>query len=146
MAGAGDSKQTGHHHASMHACQHCGETAERSSSRAPRPQHARGLPLQVYDKAPVPKERASNTMKVVQRSSWEKKMEEKPAMEATMKTPVQAVVFYSDTCGSCKILEPKMEAAMQAVNMDKINVVKFDFSNKETIEATKMLAAEFSLR
>ena len=72
----------------------------------------------------------------------EEKMEEKPAMEATMKTPVQAVVFYSDTCGSCKILEPKMEAAMQAVNMDKINVVKFDFSNKETIEATKMLAAE----
>lgn len=53
-----------------------------------------------------------------------------------------AVIFYSDSCGSCKILEPRMAVAMEAINMNKIDVVKFDFSNKATIEATKTLAAE----
>ena len=73
------------------------------------------------------------------------KMKDKMA-DATM-TEVMAkksnvVVFYSDTCGSCKIMEPKMMEAMGVVNMDKINVVKFDFSNKETIEATKLMATK----
>ncbi len=56
--------------------------------------------------------------------------------------PVTAVVFYAANCGSCKILEPRMMEAMKAVNMDKINVVKFDFSSKETIAATRTLATE----
>lgn len=55
---------------------------------------------------------------------------------------IKAVVFYSDTCGSCKILEPRMMKAMGAVNKDKIDVVKFDFSNKASIEATKQLAKD----
>ena len=55
---------------------------------------------------------------------------------------VKAVVFYAANCGSCKILEPRMEEALQAINKDKVEVVKFDFSSKETIEATKALANE----
>lgn len=56
--------------------------------------------------------------------------------------PVTAVVFYAVNCGSCKILEPRMMEAMKAINTNKINVVKFDFSSKETIAATKTLATE----
>jgi len=69
------------------------------------------------------------------------------AMDDTMHNkmeaaPVKAVVFYSDTCSSCKILGPQMMKAMQAVNTDKVDVVKFDFSSKDTIAATKILATE----
>ncbi len=35
-----------------------------------------------------------------------------------------------------------MKAAMKAINTDMIDVVMLDFSNKETIEATKALAKE----
>jgi len=66
---------------------------------------------------------------------------DKMSMEAKMEK-VNAVVFYSDTCGSCKILEPKMMDAMGVINMDAVNVVKLDFSNKETIEASKKLAMD----
>lgn len=59
-----------------------------------------------------------------------------------MKKDVHLVVFYSDTCGSCKIMEPKMMEAMNVINKESFNMVKFDFSNAETIEATRSLAAE----
>lgn len=54
--------------------------------------------------------------------------------------PIKAVVFYADSCGACKILEPRMADAMDIINKDKINVVKFDFSNKDSIAATRELA------
>jgi len=56
--------------------------------------------------------------------------------------PVKLVMFYSDTCGSCKILEPRVSDAMKAINGDALEVVKFDFSNKASIEATKKMATE----
>lgn len=66
--------------------------------------------------------------------------------EAEVAAPlVKAVSFHSDSCGACKVLAPKIKEAMSAVNMDKIEVVKFDFTNKGTIEATKSLAAEKGL-
>ncbi len=55
---------------------------------------------------------------------------------------LDVVVFYSDTCGSCKILEPKMMDAMAVLNKDSFNVIKFDFSNKETIAKTRAMATE----
>ncbi len=55
---------------------------------------------------------------------------------------LDVIVFYSDTCGSCKILEPKMMDAMAVLNNDSFNVVKFDFSNKQTIETTRKLAKD----
>lgn len=54
---------------------------------------------------------------------------------------VKAVAFHSDNCGSCKILGPKMKEAMGAINKDKIDVVKFDFTDSNTIAETKKLAA-----
>lgn len=68
-------------------------------------------------------------------------MDKEKAME-TMQPKVKAVVFYSENCGSCKILEPKVAAAMKAINMDNIEVVKLDFTTKETIEASKALAED----
>ncbi len=64
------------------------------------------------------------------------------AQSGEMSKPVvTAVAFHSDNCGSCKILGPKMMKAMGAINKDKISVVKFNFTDKETIAATKTLAA-----
>ena len=53
---------------------------------------------------------------------------------------IKAVIFYADSCGSCKILDPRMKAALNAINPAEIDVVKLDFSNKDTIEETKVLA------
>ena len=64
-------------------------------------------------------------------------MEKADAMEDPA---IKAVVFYSDSCGSCKILEPRVKEAMGAINQDRVEVIKLDFSNKDTIEATKTLA------
>jgi len=73
---------------------------------------------------------------------------EKEAMmkDAMHKAPaVKAVVFFSENCGACKVLDPKMKAAMQAVNMDKIDVVMLDFTSKESIEIVRKTAAEKGL-
>jgi thiol-disulfide isomerase/thioredoxin len=72
--------------------------------------------------------------------AMDKSMHEDKMMDKT--APVKAIVFYSVNCGSCKILEPRMEEAMKAINTDKVEVVNFDFSSKETIAATKTLAAK----
>ena len=71
-------------------------------------------------------------------------MDKKPAMAAEAQN-VKAVVFFSENCSSCKVLDPKMKAAMKAINTDKIDVVKLDFTSKETIEATKVLATDKEL-
>ena len=65
--------------------------------------------------------------------------------ESNMKAPVTAITFFSQNCGSCKILDPRMRKAMQAVNANKINVVLFDFTNKNAITQTKMRAADNGL-
>jgi len=61
------------------------------------------------------------------------------------KAPITAVVFFAENCGSCKILDPRMKEALTIINEDKVDVVKFDFSNKEAIEATKALASKKGL-
>lgn len=60
--------------------------------------------------------------------------------EVQMSAPIRAIAFHSDTCGSCKILGPRMMKAMTIINKDKLDVIKFDFTNKESIEKTKILA------
>ncbi len=55
---------------------------------------------------------------------------------------IKAVAFHSDNCGACKILGPKMKQAMGAVNMEKIDVVKFNFTDAASIEETKALAVK----
>ncbi len=61
------------------------------------------------------------------------------------RAPVTAIMFFSQQCTSCKILDPRMKKAMQAVNTDKINVVTFDFSNKDAIAQTRTTAEENGL-
>lgn len=63
---------------------------------------------------------------------------------STMDKPaVTAITFYAESCGACKILEPRMKEALDSLDdatKEKINLVKFDFSNKETIQKTRELA------
>lgn len=85
--------------------------------------------------------------------SWTKKPMPKLAMEGsstqeaaiTLAKPVTAIMFFSQQCTSCKILDPRMKKAMQAVNQNKINVVTFDFSNRDAIAKTKADAQENGL-
>lgn len=53
---------------------------------------------------------------------------------------IKAVAFHSDTCGTCKILGPKVKAAFGVINKDKLEVVKFNFTDKGTIAKTRELA------
>lgn len=64
----------------------------------------------------------------------------------TMSSKPTIAVFYADWCGSCKILEPKMEEAMKQMdNADALNIVKFDLTNAETKAASVTMAAENDL-
>jgi len=55
------------------------------------------------------------------------------------------VMFHSDNCGSCKTLGPKLKEAINTVGEDKLNIVKFDYTNRDTIEKSKMVASEEGL-
>lgn len=52
------------------------------------------------------------------------------------------VAFHSDTCGSCKILGPKVEKALNAVNPNAVEFIKLDFTNEATKTASLNLAQE----
>ncbi len=56
-----------------------------------------------------------------------------------------AVVFFSENCGSCKILDPRMKEAMSQIKENAVDVVVFDFSNKDKIAMTKAMAEEKGL-
>ena len=95
------------------------------------------LTAKAFDNEKIPELKKTETM-----VKAEAMVKADAMVEAVTETPaIKAVVFYSDSCGSCKILDPRMKAALNAINPAEIEVVKFDFSNKETIEATKVLAA-----
>lgn len=49
-------------------------------------------------------------------------------------------VFYADWCGSCKILEPKMEEAMASLDKDALHIVKFDLTDDVTKAESLKLA------
>lgn len=62
-------------------------------------------------------------------------------MEEKIEAPaIKAVAFHSDSCGSCKIIGPRMMEAITIINPAKLSMVKFDFTNKQSIAATKELA------
>ena len=66
-------------------------------------------------------------------------MMDKEVMEIA---PVRAVAFHSDNCGSCKILGPRLMETAGAFEAGQFEIVKFDMTNKQSIEETKQLAAE----
>lgn len=42
--------------------------------------------------------------------------------------PITAVIFYSNWCGACLLLEPRIAVAKQAVAERSVDFVKFDFT------------------
>ena len=63
----------------------------------------------------------------------------------TSDTPAVAL-FYADWCGSCKILEPKLEKAKAALkDKNAIDWVVFDLTNEETKAQSVTLAASKNL-
>ena len=56
-----------------------------------------------------------------------------------------AVMFFSANCGSCKILDPRMKEALSDINNNALDLVVFDFTNRDTISQTKILAEEKAL-
>lgn len=67
-------------------------------------------------------------------------MEDSMHKDTMAKPVIKAVAFHSDSCGSCKILGPRMKEAMNAINTNKVDVVKFDFTNEESKAKTSALA------
>ena len=67
-------------------------------------------------------------------------MKDKMAGMAHEKANIKAVMFFSENCGSCKILDPRLKEAMNAINQNKVDVVKFDFTNEATKMETQKLA------
>ncbi|MBL4595432.1 MAG: hypothetical protein JKX99_02525 [Robiginitomaculum sp.] len=51
-----------------------------------------------------------------------------PATIPVTDQPVTAVMFYSNWCGACQILDPKIEAVKLGFTERPIEFVKFDFS------------------
>ena len=68
--------------------------------------------------------------------------------ESMAKPATQVVAFHADWCGSCKILGPKVEGAMNALDAEtkaKLAKVKFDFTDDATKAATKEKAQMHNL-
>lgn len=53
---------------------------------------------------------------------------------------IRAVAFHSDSCGSCKIIGPRMMEALAIINPAKVSIVKFDLTNEQSISETRKLA------
>ena len=69
-------------------------------------------------------------------------------MNDVTKPALTAIAFRSDSCGACRILEPKLKEAIASLDDDtkaKIKFVEFDFSNKEKINNTRIIAKENNL-
>ncbi len=62
-------------------------------------------------------------------------------VKAEQAVAIKAVAFHSDSCGSCKVIGPRIVEALEIINPNKVEMIKFDFTNKQTIEETKSLAA-----
>ena len=92
-----------------------------------------------FDKTKMPEAKATMAVKSEAQTMQKDAMMEKE-MQAEIAPTIKAVMFYADNCGSCKILDPKLQEAMTIINDEKLELVKFDFSNKDKIAMTRDLA------
>jgi len=61
------------------------------------------------------------------------------AMEAA-KPELLGLMFFSEHCGSCKILDPKVQAAAEEVAAEPVLFTTFDHSDDATMAQAAMLA------
>ncbi len=61
------------------------------------------------------------------------------ASEST-KADTYAVLFYADWCGSCKVLDPKLEEARASLSDEPVLFATFDMTDENTTKQTAMLA------
>ncbi len=54
---------------------------------------------------------------------------------------VIGLMFYSDSCGSCKVLDPKVESVKAGLSDEAILFAKFDHSDEATKAQAAMLAS-----
>ncbi len=54
---------------------------------------------------------------------------------------VIGMMFYADSCGSCKVLDPKIETVRAGLGDEPILFAKFDHSNELTTAQAAMLAS-----
>jgi thiol-disulfide isomerase/thioredoxin len=55
-------------------------------------------------------------------------------------------LFYADWCGSCKILDPKLNAAIEQMdNQDAFQIITFDLTDETTTQESLTLAEENDL-
>ena len=73
-------------------------------------------------------------------AAYAEDMTEKPDMS---NATTYAVAYHADWCGSCKVLAPKMDEVKVALPKEvaeKIEFVKFDFTDDATKETSKTMA------
>jgi len=58
---------------------------------------------------------------------------------------VVGLMFYADSCGSCKVLDPKIEAAKPAFKDQPVLFVKFDHSDEATKNQAALLASSLKV-
>ena len=96
-----------------------------------------------FDKTMMPKlQGAQEQVQEIMQEKAEKVMAPAAAVQNIQTGKIKAVAFHSDNCGSCKILGPRMQQAMSIINSKRVQVVKFDFTNKQSTAETQELAAE----
>ena len=65
-----------------------------------------------------------------------------------MKDKIYVINHYADWCGTCKVLDPKVEkarASLPAETLEKLNFVTFDLTDSSTKSKSKMMADEKGL-